>query len=119
MATEKELTIEQLRDNYFKVKFRAEPSAEKSDILDAAEQYITALERHNHRMAVSLAEHQVVKFPRIKDLPSSEQREFSKWLMGQTCPYLKGVPYEEQDAYYQSDYDAWKASLRGEPVSWD
>lgn len=47
--------------------------------------------------------------PRIRDLPEVEQDAFRRALIGQTCPTLEGVPDEEQDAYYQSDYDDWKS----------
>jgi hypothetical protein len=119
MAEKFEPTIEQTRNQYLKLKYQTNPPVETAAVLAAAEQYISTLERESHRSAVALAEHQITKFPRIRNLSPDEQREFSKWLMGQTCPFLKGVPYEEQDGYYPCDYDAWKAYLKGEPVSWD
>lgn len=51
------------------------------------------------------------QWPRIKDLPNEEQEPFKKWLFGQTCPEIPGVPMEEQDGYYSHDYRAWKAGL--------
>jgi len=53
------------------------------------------------------------KYSRIRDLPKSERKPFAKWLRGQTCPWIEGEPWSEQDAYYQHDYEAWK---RGAPV---
>ena len=50
-------------------------------------------------------------FLRIRDLFEAEQEPFSKWLRGQTVPLMDGVPMEEQDAFYQWDYDRWKAGL--------
>jgi len=47
-------------------------------------------------------------FPRLRDLPVDEQQPFGKWLFGQTCPVLEGLPDSEQDAYYPDDYDRWK-----------
>ena len=49
-----------------------------------------------------------MEFPRIKDLPEEEQEPFSKWLRGQTRPMNEGDP---SPAYYQWDYDRWKAGL--------
>ena len=46
--------------------------------------------------------------PRIRDLPKAERAPFEKWLTGQTCPWLKDVAAEEQDAYYPWDYTTWK-----------
>jgi len=51
------------------------------------------------------------KWPRVRDLPKSEQQAFSEWLAGQTRPLIDDLPMEEQDAYYQWDYDRWKAKL--------
>jgi len=48
-------------------------------------------------------------WPRIKDLPKDEQKEFERFLRGQTCPYIDGLPIEEQDGYYPWDYTRWKA----------
>ena len=50
-----------------------------------------------------------IKWPRIRDLPKEEQEPFSKWLYGQTCPFLEGE--EIQDGYYSHDYDRWKLGL--------
>ena len=50
-------------------------------------------------------------WPRIKDLPQDEQKPFSEWLRGQTCPWIEGLSPQEQDAYYKHDYDRWKAKL--------
>ena len=53
---------------------------------------------------------------RIRDLPSSEQDLFRKWLIGQPMPTLaddKGhrLPDNEQDAYWKWDYKYWQDSL--------
>jgi hypothetical protein len=53
------------------------------------------------------------KWPRMRDLPENERAPFNKWLNGQTCPVIEGIPIEEQDAYYPWDYDRWK---RGHPI---
>jgi len=47
-------------------------------------------------------------FPRIRNLPKVERAPFKKWLTGQTCPWLEGVPDSEQDAYYPWDFFEWK-----------
>ena len=47
-------------------------------------------------------------FSRIRDLPTEEQAPFKKWLSGQTCPWIDGLPPEEQDGYYEHDYQRWK-----------
>ena len=49
------------------------------------------------------------QWPRIKDLPESEHEPFKKFLEGQTCPEIPGVPMAEQDGYYTHDYLRWKA----------
>ena len=53
-------------------------------------------------------------FPRLRDLPEKERKPFSKWLFGQTQPWLDNVPDKDQDAYYPWDYQDWKA---GRPVT--
>lgn len=63
-----------------------------------------------HRPEVILA-YKLKHNPRIRNLPPEEQEPFSKWLLGQTMPYIEGIPKEEQDFYYQVDYDRWKAGL--------
>jgi hypothetical protein len=50
-------------------------------------------------------------WPRIRDLPIDDQEPFRKWLRGQTFPIIKGVPGDEQDAYYEWDYQRWKQGL--------
>jgi hypothetical protein len=46
--------------------------------------------------------------PRIRDLPKEERESFSEFLWGQTRPLINGIPDDEQDGYYPSDYDNWK-----------
>lgn len=48
------------------------------------------------------------EWPRIQDLPEEERFPFAEWLYGQTCPWVEGVPADEQDAYYPWDYQRWK-----------
>jgi hypothetical protein len=50
-------------------------------------------------------------WPRLRDLPESEQKVFSQWLDGQTRPELIGE--KRQDAYFPWDYERWK---KGKPV---
>ncbi len=50
-------------------------------------------------------------YPRIRNLPTEEQEPFSKWLTGQTCPWIEGESIEDQDAYYPWDYARWKKGL--------
>lgn len=88
-------------------------------LLKLAEGYIKALEAENHFVSCKLAEHQVVHWPRIKDLPEEERVPFKHWLRGQTCPLITNLPYEQQDAYYEHDYQHWKLSLKGHKVPWD
>lgn len=52
-------------------------------------------------------------WPRIRDLPASEQASFREWLTGQTMPWIEGEPMEEQDGYYVWDYKRWK---EGKPI---
>lgn len=52
------------------------------------------------------------QWPRERDLPESEREPFRKWMDGQTRPSIEDVPDEEQDAFYQHDYDRWKAGLQ-------
>lgn len=47
-------------------------------------------------------------YPRIRDLPTVEQRPFLTWLTGQTRPYIEVAPAADQDAYYPWDYLRWK-----------
>ncbi len=47
-------------------------------------------------------------YPRLRDLPAVERAAFADWLNGQTCPWIDGLPIEEQDSYYPWDYDSWK-----------
>jgi hypothetical protein len=80
---------------------------------------IEQLERENHVLKCRLEEHRVTHWPRIKDLPENEQVPFRKWLTGQTVPLIPTLPYEEQDAYYQWDYDRWKETFKGKSIFWD
>jgi hypothetical protein len=50
-------------------------------------------------------------FPRLRDLPEEERKRFSAWLRGSACPWIEGLPREEQDAYYPWDLDRWKHLL--------
>lgn len=53
-----------------------------------------------------------IKWPRIRDLPEQEREPFAKWLYGQTRPLMEnGTAPEDEDAFYQWDYDRWKAGL--------
>jgi hypothetical protein len=53
------------------------------------------------------------QWPRIRDLPEPERNPFTKWLEGQTMPWIEGEPVENQDAFYPWDYERWKA---GKPI---
>lgn len=88
-------------------------------LLNLAEEYIKTLEFENHFILCTLEEHRVTHWPRIKDLPEEERAPFRQWLSGQTCPLITNLSYEEQDAYYETDYRYWKASLKGKKVPWD
>ena len=55
------------------------------------------------------------EWPRLRDLPTAERARFEHWLRGQTCPVIEGVPDDDQDAYYQWDYDRWKARQPANP----
>ena len=57
----------------------------------------------------------IVKWPRVKDLPEPDREPFERWLtdFGQTRPVLSGVPWPDQDGYYEWDYDRWQD---GRPV---
>jgi hypothetical protein len=50
-------------------------------------------------------------WPRIRNLPTEEQKPFLEWLYGQTRPVIENVPANEQDAYYPEDYERWKTGL--------
>ncbi len=52
---------------------------------------------------------------RISDLPEEERELFKAFLHLRCCPFLPGVPTEEQDGYWPADYRSWKQSL-GENV---
>lgn len=119
MSDETNKQVQNAGSRYFEIKYLSTEQSDSASLLEAADAYIKALEKHTHSLAVELATHHLTRFPRIKDLPVEEQRPFLAWLQGQTCPYLKGVPYEEQDGYYIHDYEAWRQSLSGEKVSWD
>ena len=56
-------------------------------------------------------EHMLKNGWRLRDLPQEEQGPFWEWMLGQTRPYVPGLPQEEQDFIYQHDYDRWKAGL--------
>ena len=49
----------------------------------------------------------MLTWPRLRDLPETEQGVFAHWLFTQTRPLLNDVSDDEQDAYYQHDYDLW------------
>lgn len=106
------------RNAYWDLKW-ANKNITAEQKLSSAEKYIESLESENHQLACQLSEHQVTHYPRIRNLPKKEQAPFRKWLAGQTCPLIKGVPYDKQDAYYVWDYEQWKRSLAGEAVLWD
>lgn len=50
-------------------------------------------------------------WPRIRDLPEHEQQAFKVYLIGQTRPFVEGLPQDEQDFFYVCDYRRWKAGL--------
>ncbi len=61
-------------------------------------------------------------WPRIRDLPTEEQKPFLEYLNGKTRPLMEpeeDYAPEDQDAFYQSNYDRWKAVLAGKLVIWD
>lgn len=111
-------TLAAARDEYWAERHNKKGAAD-AHLDNKADAYIKALENYNHSLQCYLAEHQVTHWHRIKDLPSQEQVPFRKWLSGQTCPLIEGLPYDQQDAYYQWDYDRWKEHLKGTPVLWD
>ena len=45
---------------------------------------------------------------RVQHLPKDEQFPFSKWLDGQTRPWIDGIPEIQQDGYFPWDYETWK-----------
>lgn len=51
-------------------------------------------------------------WPRVSQLPKSEQRAFERWLDGQTRPVIGGVLDDEQDGYFPWDYDRWKGQQK-------
>lgn len=51
-----------------------------------------------------------VKWPRLRDLPADQRTAFNRWLLGQTCPWLEGIPESEQDGYFPGDYERWHHS---------
>ncbi len=56
------------------------------------------------------------KLRRLRDLPEGERNEFTAWLTGRAAPAVSDkdgivLPEEQQDAYYEHDYHAWKASM--------
>lgn len=56
--------------------------------------------------------HHCQHWPRVRDLPIAEQRPFTRWLAGQSRPYLILAADADQDAYYGWDYDRWKRSQK-------
>ena len=48
------------------------------------------------------------EWPRIRDLSKQEQEPFSKFLHGQTVPWVPGLEGKDQDFYYPWDYENWK-----------
>ena len=52
---------------------------------------------------------------RIRDLPEEEKESFKKKLIGQTIPFVPGLPQADQDYFYLHDYYNWKT---GNPL-WD
>lgn len=74
------------------------------------DEFLSAIDTVNHSLRCRMAAIEITHWPRIKDLPVAERKPFRKWLTGQTVPMIVGLPYKEQDAYYQSDYDTWKYS---------
>jgi hypothetical protein len=112
--------LKEARDLYFQVYFDSiRAGVDSKSLIEAAQEYISNLELENHRLSCLLAEHQHFDFPRLKDLKPRERKQFSKWLGGQTRPYLKGLSYDEQDGYYPWDYERWKRSLDGVNEPWD
>lgn len=43
-------------------------------------------------------------WPRIRNLPEGERQPFLDFLANQTRPMIEGVPMDEQDGYFESDY---------------
>lgn len=56
-------------------------------------------------------QHALEHYPRERDLPEEERGAFREWMMGQTRPYVEGIPREDQDFFYIKDYKRWKAGL--------
>lgn len=54
------------------------------------------------------------QWPRIRDLPERERELFTRFLEGQTRPWVTDVPEADQDFYYPWDYQNWK-----KPTFWD
>ena len=50
-------------------------------------------------------------WPRIRDLPERERGPFTKWLAGQTRPWIDGAGEDSQDGYFPWDYSRWKAGI--------
>lgn len=48
------------------------------------------------------------EWPRVRDLPKSERKPFTRWLAGQGRPWLDGLALQEQDGYFPWDYERWK-----------
>lgn len=106
------------RERYFRLA-QTHIRCADNERLKIIEEYVTLLEDKNHILQCKLAQMEVVRWPRIRDLPETERVPFTKWLSCQTRPLIEGVPYEEQDAFYPEDYKRWKRVLKGEKVLWD
>lgn len=105
------------RETYWNVKGDKKTSSRQ--VLEAAEEYISLLEKETFFLSTRLAEQEITHWPRIKNLPDTEKEPFRKWLTGQTCPLLTGVAMEEQDGFYPWDYERWQRHLKGEKTLWD
>lgn len=70
---------------------------------DAAQRIVQNILEENHI---------VFKYPRIRNLPVAEKELFRKYLNGQTCPIVEGIPMNEQDFYYPWDYDRFSRNLQ-------
>jgi hypothetical protein len=101
------------------MNFKKFTQPELQEALTQANLRINQLENEVHQLKCQLAEHEVTHWPRIKDLPEEERVPFRNWLAGQTVPLIPTLPYEQQDAYYQWDYDRWKLSLKNKSIFWD
>jgi len=55
-------------------------------------------------------EYDLVSYGKSTHLPKDELDSFSKWLYGQTLPYIENTQKGEF-YFYMHDYDRWKAGL--------